>query len=113
MISINEYLGEINELVDALNLSRSLVSDEDIICITLERMEPKYDSFMTTITMSSSTLITYQVLQGLLTDQERHLAILNSNNVIFVNLITMKIEELIRKMIQKYANLFQKCAYCS
>lgn len=79
---------DINELVDALNLL-----DEEVVLITLEGLGAEYDNFVTTITTNSSTMISFQVLQGLLEDWEWRLVVVNGNTTLLVNLVTNQDEK--------------------
>lgn len=64
-------LPSVVELMEALAMSGTAVSDEEIVMITLEGLGVEYDSFVTSFTSIPSNLVSFQELQGMLSDQER------------------------------------------
>lgn len=78
---MDAYLAHNVELVEALTMSSTIIVDEEVIMITLEGLEPEYDSFVTSFTSNPSNLVTLQELQGLLTDQERRMTTLASFSI--------------------------------
>lgn len=75
------------KIVVALNLSSLPISDEEVVLIVLEGLGSKYDSFVASI--MATPLIPFQLLQGLLQDQEHWLAIMVGSNPMVMNLVTI------------------------
>lgn len=69
-LSMDVNLINIVELVEALAMSGTLILDKELVIIMLEGLGPKYDNFVTSFTSIPSNIVTFQELQGFLTNQE-------------------------------------------
>lgn len=58
--------------MEALTLSGAPAADEEVVMIAVEGLGPEYESFVTSMTTNPSNDVSFQELQGMLSDQERH-----------------------------------------
>ncbi|KAA8544152.1 hypothetical protein F0562_022212 [Nyssa sinensis] len=66
---MKSYLDEIKQIIDKLAATANLISDEEIVFVTLKGIPKEYVSFKTAI-QARDTLITFEELSNLLLSEE-------------------------------------------